>query len=122
MADESPRPYEFREQILRDVFEQLDFDEGVHLVGILFEYRIVFSRTFSTLIRDQTVRLTLDPLEPQESSALVGSLFGFDCDDLFVAFERKWGRLKCGPRVQEFVARIRSHQYVEQVEKWTAVP
>jgi hypothetical protein len=104
------------------VFEQLDFDEGVQLVGILFEYKIAFSRTFSSLLRDHTVRLSLDPLEPQEASSFIGNMFDFDCDALFVAFGQKWGHLKRGPRVQEMIAQIKSHKFVEQVEKWTPIP
>jgi hypothetical protein len=49
-------------------------------------------------------------------------VFGLDCDALFLEFERNWAQLKRGPRVHELVAKIKSHEYVEHVEKWTAVP
>ena len=89
MSDDPASTGTFRESILRTVFDKIDFNEAVNLVGILFEHRIVFSKRFWSLLRNHTARIPLDPLEPQAACRLVGHLFDFDCDALFLSFQRE---------------------------------
>jgi len=115
---EEPKPVGFRESILKDVFGQLGFEEAVSLVGVLSQYRIVFSRTFRNLLRDQTVKIDLEPLEPQAAASLVADLFGLDCDKLFLEYWARWHTLKYSPNTNELVAGIQSHKYVDRLELW----
>ena len=119
MSDDPRFPDTMPTSVLREVFERIDFDAAVKLVGILFENRIVFSKRFEGLLKDQTVRMSLDPLEPQDACLFVGQLFGFDCDALFLSFRRKWSSLRRSLAVKVMVRRIQAHDDVEQLEKWT---
>jgi hypothetical protein len=111
-----------RERILRATFDAPSFEEAVRLVGIPFEQRIVLSKEFWALLGPQTVRPPLEPLEPQEGSRLVGELFGFDCDALFLAFQQNWSTIKNDPLARTLVGRIEAHTYVEHVEPWSETP
>ena len=121
MSDDSSSSGTFRESILRDVFDKIDFDEAVNLVGVLFEHRIVFSKSFWSLLKNQTVRIPLDPLEAQDACILVGRLFDFDCDTLFLSFQREWSRARRSPEVKQMLAKIQTHLYVERLEEWTPI-
>jgi hypothetical protein len=118
MAEEAARPAGFRESILKEVFGDLGFEEAVGLVGVLCQYRILFSRTFKTLLQDQKVNVDLVPLEPQAAANLVADLFGLDCDKLFLEYWARWHRLKDAPNTKELIAGIQSHRYVDRLEPW----
>ncbi len=117
MDQDSPNPVGFRESILRESFGKIGFEEAVELVGILFEHRIVFSKTFRNLFPTHNAQIDLEPLEPQAASILVGNIFGMDCDRLFLAFRDDWATLKHAQRVMELVASIQSHKYVARLER-----
>ena len=91
------------------------------VVGILFEYRIIISKSFSTFLEDHEVTFEINPLEPQEASSLVAELFGMDCDKLFLDFERRWSALKSSPTVINVRASIEAHEYVDRLERWEEV-
>ncbi len=122
MADESAKHGGLRESILKEVFGTLGFEESVALVGVLSHYRIVFSRTFRTLLRDQQVNIDLKPLEPQAAATLLGQLFAQDCDKLFLEYWAHWHRLKDAPNTRELIAAIQSHRYVDRLEPWRVGP
>ncbi len=118
MDQDSPNPVGFREGILRESFAGIKFEEAVGLVGILYEYRIIFSETLRRLFSEHNARIDLEPLEPQAASILVGNIFGMDCDRLFLAFRDDWAKLKHSQRVMGLVATIQSHKYVQRLERW----
>ena len=122
MPENDPESGGLRERILGSLFDKVSEDEAAALVGILFEYRIVLSRTFWSLLRRHSVSVPLEPLDPQAASILVGSLFGMDCDELFLAFQRKWSELRNSPRARSLVAAIQLHEFVERLEPWSPLP
>ena len=118
MSEEVPSRAAIRARILGDVFSRLNFDEATALVGILFEYRIVFSRQFWTLLRQQEIRINLEPLEPQAAAIYVADVFSQDCDRLYLAYYRQWAALRDTPRVKELIDRIEAHEFVDHLERW----
>ena len=122
MCEDEQDAHAVRKRILTSLFEKIDEEDAVALVGILFEYRIVLSREFWSLLRQHSVKIPLEPLEPQEASVLVGRLFHMDCDALFVSFDKKWSRLRDSARTKALKARIESHELVGQLEPWTCLP
>jgi hypothetical protein len=122
MCEDQLDPRGLRERILTSLFEKIDAEDAVALVGILFEYRIVLSRKFWSLLRQHSVEIPLEPLEPQAASILVAGLFHMDCDALFISFEKNWSKLKDSPRTAALKARIESHELVGQLEPWTLLP
>jgi len=118
MDEDSPTPVGFRESILRESFAEIGFEEAVGLVGILFEYRIIFCKELRNLFSDQSARIDLEPLDPQAACILVGRIFRMDCDRLFLAFREDWARLKCSSQVMGLFASIQSHKYVDRLERW----
>jgi hypothetical protein len=122
MADQEQESSGVRARILRAAFPRLDFDGAVALVGILFEYRIVFSRRSWSLLRQHGLNIPLERLEPQEAAIVVGQLYSMDCDALYCAFEKRWAQLKPSPFFREMVARIESHEPVGRLEQWPSAP
>ena len=118
MFEEVPDPTSIRSRILRKVFPRLDFDDATTLVGILFEYRIVFSRQFWTLLRPQKIKVDLDPFEPQAAAVFVADVFSHDCDRLYVAYHRRWAALRDTPRVKGLIAKIEAHEFVDHLQRW----
>ncbi|MHC4402391.1 MAG: hypothetical protein ACYTG0_22220 [Planctomycetota bacterium] len=110
------------QRILTSVFEQVTSEEAVALVGILYEYRIVLSKEFWSLLRKHSWRFPLEPLEPQAASVLVADLFNMDCDALFMSFHKRWSALKGSPVAKGVIARIKSHELVERLEAWSRLP
>ena len=115
-------PGTIRERMLHETLDAPSFEEAVRLVGILFAQRIVLSKEFWALLGPQTVRPPVEPLEPQEGSRLVGELFGFDCDALFLAFRKNWSAGRNDPLARGLVGRIEAHTYVEHLEPWSETP
>jgi hypothetical protein len=122
MCEDEQDPHALRKRVLTSLFEKIDEEDAVALVGILFEYRIVLSREFWSLLRHHSVKIPLEPLEPQEASALVGRLFHMDCDALFMSFDKNWSKLRHSARAAALKARIESHELVGQLEAWTPLP
>ncbi len=118
MSEEMPSRTAIRARILGDVFSELDFDEATALVGIVFEYRIVFSRQFWTSLGQQEIGINLDPLEPQAAAVYVADVFSQDCDRIYLAYYRQWAALRNTPRVKELIGRIEAHEFVDRLERW----
>lgn len=114
MSGDSPSCSTLRETIIRDQFAHVDFETDVLMVGVLFEYQFLISRTFPSPVNHK-VSVSLEPLDPQEAAVLVGHLFGFDCDRLFLAFDHDWSRLKRRSSVSQIVATLES----ECLERWS---
>ena len=83
MNEDSPNTVGFPRPFFSESFTGIGFNEAVGIVGILYEYRIVFSDRLHRLFPEQNVNTDLEPLEPQAASRLVGDIFGMDCDRLF---------------------------------------
>jgi hypothetical protein len=113
----------FRASILRDVLPSPTFDDAVALVGLVYEFRFVFSRKLWSFLQDlqkaKSVVDGLEPLEPHSAATFVGDLYAMDCDALFLAFHRDWSRIKASPRFQAYIAIIEMHDYIDRLEKWT---
>lgn len=120
-TDDQEESNDLRTSILKDVFHNLDENDAVALVGILFEYRILISKKFSTLIKQHNTTFTLEPLEPSEAASIVANLFGQDCDRVFLAFQERWHDLRKAPRTKGLVADIASHDLVDQLEEWSSL-
>jgi hypothetical protein len=112
----------FRETILRGTLAKPGSREAVALVGILYEYRIVLSRTPGRSRPLHEAALHLDPLEPQAAAELVARVYGMDEDRLFLAFHRQWTAMRGTPMVLGLVAGMESHPYVDRLEPWAATP
>jgi len=119
MADES---HPLRETILRETLAKPGSQEAVALVGILYENRIVLSKTLRRSLPRHPAAMHLDPLEPQSAAELVARVYGMDEDDLFLAFHRQWAAMRDTPMVLGLVAGMQSHQHVNRLEPWAATP
>lgn len=106
-----------RTSILKDVFHNLDKNDAVALVGILFEYRVRISKKFSTFIKQHNTTFTLEPLEPSEAASIVANLFGLDCDRVFLEFQQGWHDMRKSPRTKGLIADIALHDLVDQLEE-----
>jgi hypothetical protein len=122
MCEDEQDPHGLRKRVLTSVFEKIDEEDAVALVGVLFEYRIVLSREFWSLLRQHSVKIPLEPLEPQEACLLVALLFHMDCDALFVSFHKNWSTLRHSATAAAIKARIESHELVGRLETWAALP
>ena len=111
-----------RKSILKDTIGPIDQSAAVVLLGVLFDYRIVLSRRISKLVQQYNTTFELDPLEPQSAAELVATLYGFDPDQLFLAFQDDWASMKTSPLVGLFVEKISSHQDVDRLEPWEVTP
>jgi hypothetical protein len=118
MSEEPPNVPKVPKTILKQVFGEVSFEEAVVLVGILYEYRIVFSKAVSTICHDPTCTFSLKPLEPQAAARLMGELYSMDCDELFFTFVRDWGKLKGLPMVRSLLDLIQGHEYVSRLERF----
>lgn len=118
MSDDVPNSSTIRARVLCDVFPRMDFDDAAALVGILFEYRIVFSRQFWSLFRPQNTRINLEPFEPQAAAVFVADAFSHDCDRLYLAYHKEWAALRDTPRVKGLIATIAAHEFVDHLERW----
>jgi hypothetical protein len=111
----------FRASILRDVYPSPSFDDAVALVGLVYEYRFVFSRKLWTFLQDlqkaESAVDGLEPLEPPAAAIFVGDLYAMDCDALF---HRDWSRIKSSPRFQAYIALVEMHEYIDRLEKWSS--
>ncbi len=114
MASESG----FRESIVKEAISTVDFRGAVALVGILFEHRIILSKTVSRSLRQYSQTFELEPLEPQSGADLVASLYGLEPDQLFLAFQDQWAAMKTSPIVKGLKASIQSHEHVEALKIW----
>lgn len=119
MSEEPSNAPGFSKTILKEVFGEIGFEEAVSLVGILYEYRIVFSKAVSVICQNPATVFSLKPLMSQTAAILVGDLFGMDCDKLCLAFTRDWRKLKDSPRVKELIASIKGHEYVDRLERFS---
>ncbi|HUT88662.1 MAG TPA: hypothetical protein VMY37_04150 [Thermoguttaceae bacterium] len=122
MCEDEQDPHALRKRILTSLFEKIDEKDAVALVGILFEYRIVLSLAFWSLLRHHSRRIPLEPLEPQEACSFVARLFHMDCDALFTSFDKDWSQLRNSPRTAALKSRIESHELVARLEPWSALP
>jgi hypothetical protein len=110
------QPKGLRERILKDTFSHIDQSDGVVLVGILFDYRLVLSKRISSMVQQYSKTFDLDPLEPQSAAELVGELYGLDADELFLAFHNDWAAIRNSQTVKRLVVDIQSHRCVERIE------
>jgi len=122
MCEDWQDPHALRKRILTRLFDRMDEKDAVAIVGILFEYRIVLSREFWSLLRHHSRKIPLEPLDPQEASSLVARLFHMDCDVLFTSFHREWSQLRNSPRTTSLRSRIESHELVARLEPWSTLP
>lgn len=88
-------------RLILDVFPTLTFDEAVVLVGLFHEFDFDFA--------DRTPQVRLRPLEPQLAAAIVGDLYGLDCDRLFQEFFRQWAKLRASEQTKILLNRLTAH-------------
>ena len=106
-----------RERILLESYSAIDYETGMILVGVLFDYRVVLSSEVSQMTGRHGQAYELSPLEPQAAAELVANLFNLDPDDLFLAFHRRWSDIRRSGQVGEVLARLAGHRWVESLDR-----
>jgi hypothetical protein len=115
-------PYDWdnvREHILEAVFPGPSADEAVAMVGLLFDYRVVFSEELQHLTEkvEGEALISMHPYDAPTSASCVAKLFGLDADELLCGFQKSWRHVK----ESEVFCRVRrafeGHRFVGRLEQ-----
>ena len=111
------------EQIVSESFNELNHDEAVALVGLLANFKIVFSRQLREHACNAVSWEPLDilPLELDEAVRLVAFHAHLDQTALKKAAFENWTLIKESPLVIRLRHAIEAHRFVERLVPWSEI-
>ncbi|MHC5039639.1 MAG: hypothetical protein ACYTHM_20235 [Planctomycetota bacterium] len=119
MTESMKHLHESYEDIIRECFMDISFEEAIIIMGIFFESRTHFSRLFKDIVfkAEEWEPKHLPPLTIEESSAIVSGSSNFGINQLKEGFRLRWSNLKHSDRHIEITKKIESHKFIGFVEE-----
>lgn len=92
-------------RILRETFDELNLFESSRLVGVLYEFQILFL--------DAT--RVLPALEPAEAAGLIADLYNQNTRRLLQRFQDNWSTMKRSPATSAMIEALKTHDLVDEM-------
>jgi len=121
------QPYDWEQvhaQVLRETFEELDEDRAVALVGVLDDYRILYSdrlREAVEPVEGMAPRIAAS-LPVERSSEVIARLYGHDQEVLIRRYRETWTDPRLSMLVLELLALLEGHRFVGKMVRSDELP